>query len=93
VPISHLPACNIKAFSYVLIAGASLGLGVYLGSRFGASDVPPVTPTTEAKPEPKPEAEGSDDEDEELADGDLSAVNPRMMDQCKLVGSHQLPRH
>ncbi|KAF9243811.1 peptidyl-tRNA hydrolase, partial [Melanogaster broomeanus] len=30
-------------------------------------------------------AEDSDDEDEELADGDLSSVKPRMLEQCKLV--------
>ncbi|KIJ68732.1 hypothetical protein HYDPIDRAFT_24985 [Hydnomerulius pinastri MD-312] len=80
-------ARNIVAASYVVLAGVSLQLGYYLGSRFGVTNVPPVTSTPEVKSEAKPEAEESDneDEDEELADGDLSAVQPRMMQQCKLV--------
>ncbi|KAF9229650.1 peptidyl-tRNA hydrolase II [Gyrodon lividus] len=79
-------ACKFKELSYIVVSGLFLGLGYYLGSRFGARNVPPVTPTSAAKPEFKLNAEDSDEEeDEELADGNLSFVKPRMMDQCKLV--------
>ncbi|KAI9572670.1 peptidyl-tRNA hydrolase 2 [Boletus coccyginus] len=75
---------NVKALSYAISVSLSLGLGFYLGTHFGAKNVPPVAPL-ENKPEPEPEPEDNNDEDEELADGDLSSVKPQTMEPCKLV--------
>lgn len=90
VLVSHFPARNVKALSYAISVSLSLGLGFYLGTHFGAKNVPPVAPL-ENKPEPEPEPEDSNDEDEELADGDLSSVKPQTMEPCKLVSACQHP--
>ena len=74
--------------SYAISVGLALGLGFYLGAHFGTKNVPlaPPLPESEARPEPEPE---ESDEDEDLADGDLSSVKPRTMEQCKLVSVSQ----
>ncbi|KAH0838577.1 peptidyl-tRNA hydrolase 2 [Lanmaoa asiatica] len=76
---------NMKVLSYVISACLSLGLGFYLGAHFGAKDAPLPSPPPQSKAEREREPEESDNEDEELADGDLSSVKPRMLEQCKLV--------
>ena len=86
VPLSHLPARNIKALSYAVSACLSLGLGYYLGAHFGSKNVPLVVPI-ETKPELEPAPEDSDNEDDGFADGDLSSVKPRTMEPCKLVSA------
>ncbi|KAH7921955.1 peptidyl-tRNA hydrolase [Leucogyrophana mollusca] len=78
------------ALYHTLVAGASLGLGFYLGSRFAAPQTP-FAPNSGSVPEStkepvQPEPVEEDDEDEDIADGDLNAVQARMMQQCKLVG-------
>lgn len=83
--VSHLVAHDIKALPYAISVCFALGLGFYLGAHFGAKNVPPISPPPKSKAEPAPELEESDDEDEYMADGDLSFVKPRMMEQCKLV--------
>ncbi|KAG1757879.1 peptidyl-tRNA hydrolase PTH2-domain-containing protein [Suillus lakei] len=80
-----------SALSHVLVAGAALGLGYYLGSRISTQDValatapiPPLEPKD--KEPPKAEAEvDSEEEDDALADGDLGAVKAGFMQPCKLV--------
>lgn len=91
VLVSHLIARDIKALPYAISVCFALGLGFYLGARFCAKNVPPASPpqNSNAEPEPESEPEESDDEDEDLADGDLSSVEPRTMEQCKLVGVSQ----
>lgn len=83
---SHLIARDIKALSYPISVSLALGLGFYLGARFGAKN---VSPPPKSKAEPEFEPEEGDDEDLDLADGDLSSINPRMMEQCKLVSPSQ----
>ncbi|KAG2154530.1 peptidyl-tRNA hydrolase PTH2-domain-containing protein [Suillus clintonianus] len=81
-----------SALSHVVVAGAALGLGYYLGSRLGTQDAAPIVAPTEPPSEPKniepPKAEpvvDSDEEDDALADGDLGAVKAGFMQPCKLV--------
>ncbi|KAG8220085.1 peptidyl-tRNA hydrolase 2 [Butyriboletus roseoflavus] len=81
----HSSTREIKALSYAISVGLALGLGFYLGAHFGARNVPPASPPPECKTEAEPEQGESDGEDEDLADGDLSSVKPRTMEQCKLV--------
>lgn len=90
VPTYHLPAHNMKALSYAVSACVCLAFGFYLGAHHGAKNVPQVAPlATTPQPKPEPEPEDSENEDEELADGDLSSVNPGMMEPCKLVSACQ----
>lgn len=73
----YLTPHDIKALSYWIPASClSLGLAFCLGAHFGAKNV-------QSKEEPDSEREG--DEDEGSADGDLSSIKPRTMEQCKLV--------
>lgn len=72
---SYLTEHDIKTFSYVIPACLSLGLAFCLGAHFGAKNV-------QSKEDPDL---GREDEDDGLADGDLSSIKPRMMEQCKLV--------
>ncbi|KAG1828731.1 peptidyl-tRNA hydrolase II domain-containing protein [Suillus variegatus] len=80
-----------SALSHVVIAGAALGLGYYLGSRIGTQDSAPAAqpiPPSELKDKEPPKAEpevDSEEEDDALADGDLSAVKAGFMQPCKLV--------
>ncbi|OJA21256.1 hypothetical protein AZE42_02539 [Rhizopogon vesiculosus] len=78
----------IIAFSHLVVAGAALGLGYYLGSRPSAQDVgiPPITPSESKGKEPPKEPEvDSEEEDEALADGDLGVVKAGFMQPCKMV--------
>ena len=63
------------------MAGAFLGVGYWLGIRSRPNALPLET-NTQAKTQTE---DDDDDEDEELADGDLAAINPQLMQQCKLV--------
>ncbi|KAG1871155.1 peptidyl-tRNA hydrolase PTH2-domain-containing protein [Suillus tomentosus] len=80
-----------SALSHVVVAGAALGLGYYLGSRIGTQDSAPAAqpiPPSELKNKEPPKAEpevDSEEEDDALADGDLSAVKAGFMQPCKLV--------
>ena len=61
-------------------------MGYAIGSRAAettASTVPAST-SKPAKPQEKQDAD-SDSEEEDLADGDLSAVQPGFMEPCKMV--------
>ncbi|KAG1784266.1 peptidyl-tRNA hydrolase PTH2-domain-containing protein [Suillus placidus] len=81
-----------SALSHVVVAGAALGLGYYLGSRIDTQDAAPATaqpiPPSEPKDKEPPKAEpevDSEEEDDALADGDLGAVKAGFMQPCKLV--------
>lgn len=87
VPGAHLPARYIKVLSYAASVCLALALGYYLGVQFGTKTASPVVVPPETKPELKPEPKDNDDEDEELADGDLSSIKPRLMEPCKLVSA------
>ena len=76
-----LTAHDTKALSYAIPACLSLGLAFCLGAHFGAKSAP-------SKEDPDLERE-----DEELADGDLSSIKPRTMEQCKLVCSTSLVKY
>ncbi|KAL4068332.1 peptidyl-tRNA hydrolase PTH2-domain-containing protein [Scleroderma yunnanense] len=70
-----------RAALYLVVAGASVAIGYWLGSR-------PRTNTTSLDVRtntPPAQAEDDDDDDEDLADGDLAAIKPQLMQQCKLV--------
>lgn len=67
----------ISALSYLAMAGVSVGLGYLIGSRSSFVS-PPLDPVTQCHP-------GSDEEEEDLADGDLAAIEPQILQQCKLV--------
>ncbi|KAN0100897.1 Peptidyl-tRNA hydrolase PTH2 domain containing protein [Tylopilus felleus] len=79
------PTRYIKVLSYAASVCLALALGYYLGVQFGTKTASPVVVPPETKPELKPEPKDNDDEDEELADGDLSSIKPRLMEPCKLV--------
>ncbi|OAX39424.1 PTH2-domain-containing protein [Rhizopogon vinicolor AM-OR11-026] len=77
-----------SAFSHLVVAGAALGLGYYLGSRPSAQDagIPPTPPSESKVKEPPKEPEvDSEEEDEALADGDLGVVKAGFMQPCKMV--------
>ena len=57
----------------VVIAGASLAIGYFLGTVTGR-------PTAAA-----PEEDDGENSVEEVSDGDLSAITPGFMEPCKMV--------
>ena len=70
----------------------SLAIGFQLGSRSPSSQHKEEAITavvTEEKPGPAPQQDASESlqEDEDTADGDLSAIKPKMFEQCKMVRS------
>ncbi|KAH7911233.1 peptidyl-tRNA hydrolase PTH2-domain-containing protein [Hygrophoropsis aurantiaca] len=80
---------NHTVIYHVVIAGASLGLGFYLGTRFAParlSQTPSPKPeSVQSQVQGPSEPDAEDDSDDDIADGDLGAVKARMMQQCKLV--------
>lgn len=62
----------------VVIAGASLAIGYFLGTATGR-------PTTVA-----PEEDDGENSVEEVSDGNLSAVTPGFMEPCKMVRQFSL---
>ncbi|KAG1715785.1 hypothetical protein ID866_1361 [Astraeus odoratus] len=72
-----------SVLSYFVVAGASVGLGYLLGSRSQTSNIPRQLPPSDIKV-PKDE-EGEEEGNEDIADGDLAAIKPLSMQQCKLV--------
>lgn len=72
----------------VALSVTSLTLGFHLGSKnpHGHSSSTPTLEEKEKLPDPTTlEEDEYEDEDEEMADGDLSAVQAGFMEQCKLV--------
>jgi len=81
---------SIIAFSHIVVAGAALGLGYYLGLRFSGQNaailpIPPSESKLKEKEPPKEQEVDSEEEDEALADGDLGAVKAGFLQPCKLV--------
>lgn len=72
----------VVALYYLVVAGASVGVGYWLGSRSRGNTTSPPALETNTKAQIQAD---EDDDDEELADGDLSAIKPQLMQQCKLV--------
>jgi hypothetical protein len=73
-----------------LLCSALIAACLSIGYHLGAQSAQKSTPSESEPPEgiEVQEAEvNSEDEDEEMADGDLSAVRPGFMEQCKLVSS------
>lgn len=80
--------CVVIALSHIVVAGAALGLGYYLGSRLSVQNasISPIPPSESNVEEPHREPEvDSEEEDEALADGDLGAVKASFLQPCKLV--------
>ncbi|KIK46268.1 hypothetical protein CY34DRAFT_800604 [Suillus luteus UH-Slu-Lm8-n1] len=80
-----------SVLSHVVVAGAALGLGYYLGSQMGTQDaapaaqpIPPSEPKEPLASKAEPEVD-SEEEDDALADGDLGAVKAGFLQPCKLV--------
>ncbi|KIO02412.1 hypothetical protein M404DRAFT_28001 [Pisolithus tinctorius Marx 270] len=73
---------NITALSCLVVAGVSVGLGYLIGSR-SSSITAPSPPVAQHQPEGD-QGDG-EEEEEDLADGDLAAIKPGMLQQCKLV--------
>lgn len=73
---------NITALSCLVVAGVSVGLGYFIGSRSSSITAPSLSV---AQHQPEGDQEDGEEEEEDLADGDLAAIKPGMLQQCKLV--------
>ena len=71
----HIETILRAVLTTVVIGGASLAIGYFLGSP---TRLPPLTA---AAPE-----EDSDNSVGEISDGDLSAITPGFAELCKMVG-------
>ncbi|KAI0936069.1 hypothetical protein AcV5_004303 [Taiwanofungus camphoratus] len=77
----------------VALVATSLSVGYAVGVKSAAS-APARSLDSRNKPVPQnADVEVESDEEEEEADGDLSAVKPGFMEQCKLVGNFVLVGH
>ena len=86
--------CILVVFAASLLAslsvGHALGASRSVGYALGAWSTGTKNKGTNEAPPPKPKAaadsqEDSDSEEEDVADGDLSAVKPGLLEPCKLV--------
>ncbi|KAI6133324.1 peptidyl-tRNA hydrolase PTH2-domain-containing protein, partial [Pisolithus croceorrhizus] len=77
-------ARTISALSYLIVVGVSVGLGYLIGSRSSFTTTP-SGPVAQCHPEGDQKEEEEEEEEEDLADGDLAAIKPQILQQCKLV--------
>jgi PTH2 family peptidyl-tRNA hydrolase len=79
-----------SALGLVALSTASLLVGYHLGKFYGvtATKGKEKVDDGEARNSVKDVKEDDDDEDEgDIADGDLSAIQPGFLEPCKMVGS------
>lgn len=75
-------------YNTVLLCGALIAAFLSIGYHLGVQSTQhPSSPPSDRGIEVQETESDSEGEDEELADGDLSAIKPGFMEQCKLVSS------
>ncbi|KIK71285.1 hypothetical protein GYMLUDRAFT_33428 [Collybiopsis luxurians FD-317 M1] len=77
-----------QIFTSIFLGTVSAAIGYYLGSRKTLHFSPPAQSLLKHVPEledSEDEDEDEDDDDDGIADGDLAAINPGMLEPCKMV--------
>lgn len=81
----------MKGFYTVITTVALVATSLSVGYAIGVNSASAKRPGADGKSgasKPRENEEGDEDEEEdeeEVADGDLSAVNPRFLEPCKMV--------